>query len=65
MALIDSGDAGAAAADVVEYRFCHFEPDAQTLQACRDRPAQIVNAPRREARTTGIRHGPIEGRLGF
>jgi hypothetical protein len=32
VSLIDPGDASAAAADVVQYRFRHFEPHAKTLQ---------------------------------
>ena len=40
VALIDPGDAGAAAADVIEHRFRHFEPHAEARQSGLDRTAQ-------------------------
>jgi hypothetical protein len=49
--LIYARNAGAAAANVIQNGFRHFEPDAKALQAGRDSAAQIMDAPRNERRS--------------
>ena len=48
MALINADDARAAAGDVVQHGFRHFEADAELLQIRRDRPANVVKRPMRD-----------------
>jgi len=50
VALVDARDAATTAADVIEYRFRHFESHAKALQAGGDRAAQVVYAPRDKRR---------------
>ena len=73
--LIDPGNAAAAAADMVQNRFRHFEPHAKALQAGGDGSAQIVHAPWNERRGAcagrrggfgaGIHYRLVEGALGL
>jgi hypothetical protein len=69
MTLVDSHDAGPAAADVVQHRLGDLETDAQALQSGRNRPAQVVNAPRHDrygacggcrSLDTGVHNGLVE-----
>jgi hypothetical protein len=46
--LVDADDPDARPADVVQHGFRDFEPDAETLETCRERPAKIVQRPRLE-----------------
>src|SRR3990167_3200101 len=68
MPLVDADDPGLAAADMVQDRFRHFEPNAELLQPGRDSAAQIVQAPAcnlRPALTRNFIRRRVEAQLGF
>lgn len=72
MALIDADDAGAASGRVVQNRFGDLEADAELLQICRNRPAEVMERPMRQSYSIlaaillqNFDHRSIDRLLGF